>query len=245
MNARLATLTLLASLAVLVGRVDVYAESLNEHQGTLGKEELGLTADLPLVTGNLRSPARVSISETRLGDLSAGDGPSGPIVNRFAGAFDLGKGPLTASVATTVERMYDPFQSPIQSSTVSHSIIGTLQSSPALTIEPALNLRRYQQQWTGVRVESPSATLGLTYTPNRMWSYRLDGGYTETLFAGGGSRLNTFTANSGVTLRLNETRSTGPSLSLDTTYSQTTEAYQTSDPLKSIGGMLRLQVPIN
>jgi hypothetical protein len=242
-------LTIAPLLACLVMVIcpdhDGRAEGQSGAQGSLGKQELGLAADVPSVAGTLRSPAHFSYSEIKGGTLLSGDGSSGPVSNRFDGALDLGDEQMMATFSSTVESMHDPFQAPIQTSTVSHSVLGALRPSREFKIEPSLRLSRYHEQWTGLRMESPSATLGLTYTPSRAWSYRLGGGYTESIFPGAGNRSNTVSANSGITLQLKEGRSVAPSLSIDTNYSQTTEAYRDSDPMRNFGGTLRLHIPIN
>lgn len=236
---------ILACLAVPGIPSPGYSQTPDANAGTLGKQELRLTTDVPPAADSLHSAAHLSFSEVRGRSLVLSDEVSGPVTNRFAGAFDFGGGRVGATLSSSVESMRDPFQPSVQSSTTSHALIGALRPSSQLKIEPALKLSRYHEQWSGLRMDSPSAALGLTYTPSRAWSYRLGGGYAETILPGAGNRSNTVSANSGVTLQLKEGRSVAPSLSIDTNYSQTTDAYHDSDPTKNFGGSFRLNIPID
>lgn len=103
------------------------------------------------------------------------------------------------------------------------------------------------QQRQGLRFDGQSSgTLGLDHDPNSLLSYRSTNSYTETIGMAGLTKLNEFSAPGWVSLRLPASSApSSPTLFLDTSYSQTYDAYRSTNAVQDMSGILRLQIPIH
>jgi hypothetical protein len=216
----------------------------------LGCETLpaGLLSESPLpLTSGTRSSANVTFENS-----SGNPDSTQSVFSRYQktgsmeGSLSYHGESWNAGMSSTYSSDHDQLQPVLATSETTHALNGTIRPTRELSITPNLTLRHARQQWSGLSTETPTAALGLSYTPIPSLSYTAGGSYSETVGIGGTMRLNTFNATSGLTLKLPRPTTAAPSLSLDTSYSQTQDAYNRgSAHLESVSGTLRLQIPFN
>ncbi len=113
---------------------------------------------------------------------------------------------------------------------LAHAISGSYRATHRVTLIPTLSIRADQQRWSGVRLETPSASLALTYTLNAMLNLTAFGSYSQTRSSDGSMDSSASKMTSVSTWSYLKTPRLRTTLSVDASYTTLLEpAHQTED----------------
>lgn len=101
---------------------------------------------------------------------------------------------------------------------VAHTVSGSYRLTNSLTLNPTVSLRRDRQQWSGVRIETPSTSLAVTYRADESFNFMATGTYTQSQSSDGLVNTSTISATSVVSWIPGGSVQKGPSFSLATNY---------------------------
>lgn len=125
---------------------------------------------------------------------------------------------------------------------LAHAVSGLYRLTDALTVTPSLGLREDQQQWSGVRIETPSASLAVAYSPSAMLHLAASGSYSRTHSSDGAIDSSVYRMTSALTWTCCETAKVRTILSFDASYTNALDAGQSFHSTEDISGLLRVQV---
>ncbi len=125
---------------------------------------------------------------------------------------------------------------------ITHAVSGSFQTSNRVTIAPTLSMRADQQRWSGARLETPSASLSLSYAPSTAFKMAAFGSYSKTRSSDGlvDSSISTLTSVfSWIYCHTPRLRTT---ISIDTTYTAWLDNVQPFQSTEDLSGLVRLQL---
>ena len=109
-----------------------------------------------------------------------------------------------------------------------------------VTIAPTLGYRTEQQDWSGVRIDSSSATLAMNYQQGQRLSLSAVGNYAGKRSSDRLIDLETIGGKGMVTVEIQEVRGWTTRMSLEGGYNQQTNRVMSSTETHDISGLLRL-----
>ena len=123
-----------------------------------------------------------------------------------------------------------------------HAVSASYRASERVTIVPTFSLRADRQRWSGVRLDTPSASMALTYTPSRLFNMMAFGSYSNIKSSDGLVDNMTSNMTSVFTWICRETPNLRTTLSLNTSYTAMLDGVQPDRSTEDVSGLLRLQL---
>jgi hypothetical protein len=123
-----------------------------------------------------------------------------------------------------------------------HALTGSYRPSDRITIAPSLSMRADQQRWSGVRLDTPSASVSLSYAPSTVFKMTAFGLYSKTRSTDGLMDSSTSKMSSIFTWVCRDTPKLHTTVSLDASYSSSPDAIQPAHSIEDLSGLLRLHV---
>ncbi|MGH7230535.1 MAG: hypothetical protein ACREJU_04155 [Nitrospiraceae bacterium] len=125
---------------------------------------------------------------------------------------------------------------------LTHAISGSYRPTERITIASTVSIRADHQRWSGVRLETPSASLALTYLAGAAFKMTAFGSYSRTRNSDGLVDTSTSRMTSVFTWVCQNTSTLRTTLSLDASYTAWLDAIQPSYSTEYVSGLLRFQV---
>jgi hypothetical protein len=123
-----------------------------------------------------------------------------------------------------------------------HGIQGTYRPSDELTIAPSLSLREDQQRMSGVQIETPTASLSLTYAPRKSFNWTAFGLYSHAQSSDRLINSNTYKVKSVFTWSALDRAGLNTTISLDAGYSASIDESPTGHSTEDLSGLVRVQL---
>ena len=120
------------------------------------------------------------------------------------------------------------------------TINASLRPLNTLTIAPTLGYRTEQQDWSGVRIDSPSAALAINYQQSQRLFLSAMGNYSGKRSSDRLIDLETIGGKGTVTMEFQEVRGWITRMSMEGGYNQQTNRVMSSGETHDISGLLRL-----
>ncbi len=121
-----------------------------------------------------------------------------------------------------------------------HTLTAAFRPSNTLAILPTLGYREEQQEWSGVRTDSPSASLAMNYQQSkRVWISTV-GGVSETRSSDHLTDLETVSGKGTVAFNVPTARHWATLLALEAGYNRQFNRVAPSAPSEELSGILRL-----
>jgi len=127
-----------------------------------------------------------------------------------------------------------------ESQVKTQSITASLRPLETLTITPTLGYRVEQQEWSGARIDSPSASLSMNYTQNPRMSFTAMGNYSGLRSTDKLIELDSIGGKGIVSLELEPVKDWKPQLSLEGSYNLQVNRLMPSAQTENLSGLLRL-----
>lgn len=122
----------------------------------------------------------------------------------------------------------------------SQTVTASLRPANTLTITPTLGYRAEQQDWSGSRIESPSASLAMKYQQSRWLSISAVGNYSGTRSSDRLIDLDTIGGTGILAWELEPVRDWKPLLSLEGGYNLQVNRVMPSTQTENLSGLLRV-----
>jgi hypothetical protein len=124
---------------------------------------------------------------------------------------------------------------------ITHAVSGSYRANH-VTIAPTLSMRADQQRWSGARLETPSASLSLTYVPSTAFKMAAFGSYSRTRSSAGLVDSSMSTLTSVFTWVYCHTPKLRTTVSIDATYTALLDGVQPFRSTEDLSGLVRLQL---
>jgi hypothetical protein len=125
---------------------------------------------------------------------------------------------------------------------LTHAISGFYRTTNRLTIAPTMSLRTDQQRWSGVRLETPSASLAVTYAHSPAFNLTAIGSFSQTRSSDGLVDNSTSKMSSVASWTYFKTPRLRTILSVDASYTTLLDAIQSARSTEDLSGLLRVQL---
>jgi len=125
---------------------------------------------------------------------------------------------------------------------LAHAVSGSYRLTKSLTLNPTVSLRRDRQQWSGVRIETPSTSLAVNYKTDDNFNFTATGTYTQSQSSDGLVDTSTISATSVVGWIPGASAQKGPSFSLETHYSTTRQGTNPALDTEDLTALLVMQL---
>lgn len=125
---------------------------------------------------------------------------------------------------------------------VTHGLQASYRPNGRVTIAPALSFREDQQRWSGTQIETPAASLSLSYVPQPAFNVTAFGLYSR---AHSSDRLidsNTYKLKSVLTWTALRTQGWTTALSFDAGYTASVDNSPTGRSTGDLSGLVRVQL---
>jgi hypothetical protein len=119
------------------------------------------------------------------------------------------------------------------------TVTASLRPLNTLTITPTLGYRTEQQDWSGVRIDSPSASLAMNYQQSQRLLIGAMGNYSTQRSSDRLIDLETLGGKGTLTLNLQQSRGWTTLMSLEGSYSVQTNRVMSSAETQDVSGLLR------
>ncbi|HJU05633.1 MAG TPA: hypothetical protein VJ692_10825 [Nitrospiraceae bacterium] len=164
------------------------------------------------------------------------------LMNSVEAAVSFVKMKWTARLLSTYSVNIDQLREDGETVGLMHALSGSYRPTERITIAPSVSLRADQQRWTGVRLDTPSASVLLSYAPNSVFKMTAFGLYSKTRSTDGLMDSSTSKMSSVFTWICRDTPKLHTTVSFDASYSSMLDAIQPAHPIEDLSGLLRLQV---
>ncbi len=114
----------------------------------------------------------------------------------------------------------------------------------SLTITPTLGYRQEIQDWSGVRIDSPSTSVALQYRQSRQLLIRAKGNYTTSQSSDGLINTKQVGGRGILSWDLRHSKTWKTLVSLEAAYNRVTNHVQPSANLEDISGLIRLNLVV-
>lgn len=147
-----------------------------------------------------------------------------------------------AKVSSTFYSNIDLLRQSGETVGLAHAVSGSYRLTKSLTLNPTVSLRRDRQQWSGVRIETPSTSLAVTYKTDDNFNFTATGTYTQSQSSDGLVDTSTISATSVVGWIPGASAQKGPSFSLETHYSTTRQGTNPALDTEDLTALLVMQL---
>jgi hypothetical protein len=169
-----------------------------------------------------------------------GVAPQRTITDTLEAAVAYVKQRWKARLFTAYSFNNDLLQNNGDSIAMTHGFSTSYLATDHVTIAPSFSFKEDDQRWSGVRLITPSASLALTYAPNKTLDLRAFGSFSRTRSSDGLIDTSNSKLTSALTWMYIETRRLRSTLSIDASYTASQDLIQ-SRSLEDVVGLLRLQ----
>lgn len=162
-------------------------------------------------------------------------------VDTVEGALSYTSATWTTKLSSLYSLNNDRLRAGAETVGLTHALSGSYRPTTSLMIAPSLSWREDWQRWSGVQINTASASLSLSYTPSTVFNLTTVGSWSQ---AHSSDRLvngSTYNAKSVYTW----TYQTGPvrrSLSFEAGYAHSVDVINRALSTEDLSGLLRLQV---
>ncbi len=125
---------------------------------------------------------------------------------------------------------------------LAHAVSGSYRLTKSLTLNQTVSLRRDRQQWSGVRIETPSTSLAVNYKTDDNFNFTATGTYTQSQSSDGLVDTSTISATSVVGWIPGASAQKGPSFFLETHYSTTRQGTNPALDTEDLTALLVMQL---
>ena len=160
--------------------------------------------------------------------------------HRVEAAVGYGGAMWKASLASSYGLETDLMNHGAESQVKTQSITASLRPHETLTITPKLGYRAEQQEWSGGRIDSPSASLSMNYTQSPRMNFTATGNYSGLRSTDKLIELDSIGGKGIVSLELEPVKDWKPQLSLEGGYNLQVNRLMPSAQTENLSGLLRL-----
>lgn len=161
---------------------------------------------------------------------------------RLEAAIAYGRTSWTARFASSFSVENDLTHSGLDKRIDTQQLTAAFHPSNTLTIAPTLGYRREWQEWSGVRIDSPSASLAMNYRQSQRLLLGATGNLSETRSSDRLRELETVGGKGTVALDLQTSREWQSQLSFEAGYNRQFNRLVPSAQTEDVSGILRLML---
>lgn len=129
-----------------------------------------------------------------------------------------------------------------ESRAITYMVQAAYRPTRMVTISPSLSFRKDQQQWSGVQIQTPSASLALTYSPWGAFNVTTLGAYSQTHSSDGLIDSSTYRVKSVFTWTELDSGQFQTTFSIDAGYTTSLDAVQPARSMEELSGLVRIEV---
>ena len=159
--------------------------------------------------------------------------------NSLEGAMAYSGRNWNARVASSYIVVADELRAGAESVAVAQAFNGLYRPFNTLTIMPSLTYRTEQQQWSGVRMQTPTASLSLQYKQSQRLLVSAMGGYTSSRSSDHTVNRESIMSRGLFSFHLDPIYGRAAMLSLEAAYTNTIDHASPSLAAEDISGLLR------
>ncbi len=147
-----------------------------------------------------------------------------------------------ARLSSSFIQTRDDMQSGVESTTFAQTLVATYRPLNTLTLAPTFSYRMETQRWSGAKIESPTASVSLLYKQSQRLLVSAAGGYTSTKSTDGLIGTESIVGRGMCAFSLNPIYGHPTTLSLEASYSNTTNRTVVGVDSEDLSGLVRILV---
>lgn len=147
-----------------------------------------------------------------------------------------------ARLSSSFIQTRDDRQSGVESTTFAQTLVATYRPLNTLTLAPTFSYRMETQRWSGAKIESPTASVSLLYKQSQRLLVSAAGGYTSTKSTDGLIGTESIVGRGMCAFSLNPIYGHPTTLSLEASYSNTTNRTVVGVDSEDLSGLVRILV---
>jgi hypothetical protein len=148
----------------------------------------------------------------------------------------------TTAIGSTYVHGWSQAPAVTETDQIALNLSGSYRPSAAMSIDPALSLREDLSRTTGVRTESPTASLAMRYTPGPQLTWTGGGSFSSSRSTDGIINSRAFMAKQTFVYRPLLPRKLPAALSLEAGFQRTTDRANADRATNDLSALFRLQV---
>lgn len=136
----------------------------------------------------------------------------------------------------------DDMRGGAESTTFAQTLVATYQPLNTLTLAPTFSYRMETQRWSGAKIQTPTASVSLLYKQSQRLLVSAAGGYTSTKSTDGLIGTESIVGRGMCAFNLNPIYGHPTTLSLEASYSNTTNRTVVGVDTEDLSGLVRILV---